>query len=691
MKITDILTSNKILIKADAQDQKEAMDLLAAVQFSSGAISDLEVYKKALWDREAKGTTSVGMGLAVPHAKSDAVKSVSLAAATLTHGVDCKSRDGTLADLWFMIAAPVGSDDHLDALAQLMGLLMDQELAAKLRAADNPDDFITLIDEAEKIKEARDREEEEEAAKRMAAKKAQKAEEEKRLAQEAAQTSDTSGPSAKGGHPTGQGAGEVYRILAVTACPTGIAHTYMASAALQQAGVKLHVPIKVETNGASGIDHPLSEEDIAAAEAIIVAADKKVETARFNGKRVLFTKVADGIHKPEELINTALKGDVPVYSEQKGAGSAIGTGESADEATDSLVRTLYKALMNGVSHMLPFVIGGGILIALAFLFDDYSINPSSFGSNKPFPRILNSIGGTAFSMMLPILAGFIAMGLADRPGLAPGVVGGILAKEGVSFTSLLSGSPPVSGGFLAALLAGFIAGYAVLAIKKITDPLPKSLSGIKPVFFFPLFGTLVVGLIMLSINPVMGLLNSLLTSGLTSMGSSSKILLGCLLAGMMSTDMGGPFNKAAYVFGTASIASGNTDIMAAVMIGGMTPPISIALGTTFFKNKFTELERRSGPVNYIMGLCFITEGAIPYAASDPLRVIPSCIAGSALAGGLSMAWGCTLMAPHGGIFVFPVVGKPLLYLLALILGSVLGMILLAILKPTLTAAKSAAE
>jgi PTS system fructose-specific IIC component len=347
--------------------------------------------------------------------------------------------------------------------------------------------------------------------------------------------------------------------------------------------------------------------------------------------------------------------------------------------------------MNGVSHMLPFVIGGGILIALAFLFDDYSIDPSKFGSNKPFPRILNNIGGVAFSMMLPILAGFISMGLADRPGLAPGVVGGILAKEGVSFTSLLSGSDPVSGGFLAALLAGFIAGYTVLAIKKLTDPLPKSLSGIKPVFIYPLFGTLVVGVIMLSINPVMGLLNSLLASGLNSMGSSSKILLGCILAGMMSTDMGGPFNKAAYVFGTASIASGNTDIMAAVMIGGMTPPISIALATTFFKKKFNEVERRSGPVNYIMGLCFITEGAIPYAASDPLRVIPSCIAGSALAGGLSMAAGCTLMAPHGGIFVFPVVGSPLMYLLALILGSVLGMILLALLKPTLAADKVSAS
>ncbi|MDR2387709.1 MAG: fructose-specific PTS transporter subunit EIIC [Deltaproteobacteria bacterium] len=682
MKIADLLIPSKILIKASPKDQNEAMDLLAQLQETSGALSDLELYKKALWEREAKGTTSVGLGLAIPHAKSEAVKTVSLVAATLVNGVDCKSRDGSLADLWFMIAAPMGSEAHMDAMSALMGLLMDQELAAKLRSAESPQAFIDFIIEGEKAKAIRDQEEEQEAARRLAAKKAKEAEAAQQVALEKASASGSEKS------PSEEKAFEGYRILAVTACPTGIAHTYMASAALKNAGAKLKVPIKVETNGSSGIEHPLTTEDIKEAEAIIVAADKKVETARFNGKKVLFTKVADGIHKPEELINTALSGQVPIHNEEKSSGAAAG---AAGEAQDSFGRTLYKALMNGVSHMLPFVIGGGILIALAFLFDDYSINPSSFGSNKPFPRILNTIGGTAFSMMLPILAGFIAMGLADRPGLAPGMVGGILAKDGLSFTSLISGSAPVSGGFLAALLAGFIAGYAVLAIKKLTDPLPKSLSGIKPVFIYPLFGTLVVGLIMLSINPIMGLLNSALTTGLNSMGSSSKILLGCILAGMMSIDMGGPFNKAAYVFGTASIASGNTDIMAAVMIGGMTPPISIALATTFFKNKFNDVERRSGPVNYIMGLCFITEGAIPYAAADPLRVIPSCIAGSALAGGLSMAAGCTLMAPHGGIFVFPVVGKPLMYLLALILGSVLGMILLAVLKKNLAAESLAAN
>ncbi|MDR1677738.1 MAG: fructose-specific PTS transporter subunit EIIC [Deltaproteobacteria bacterium] len=677
MKITDLLSPSKVLIKADPKTQEEAMNLLADAQFSSGAISDLEVYKKALWEREAKGTTSVGMGLAVPHAKSEAVNEVSLVASTFVNGVDCKSRDGSLADLWFMIAAPVGTEDHLDALAQLMGLLMDQDLTTKLREADSAETFLKLLTDAETAKEVRDKEEEEEAARRMAAKKAQKeAEKEASLKQSA---STPTPPSSSPASSTGSGD---YRILAVTACPTGIAHTYMASAALQKAGEKLEIPIKVETNGSSGVDHPLSKDEIAAAEAIIVAADKKVETARFDGKKVLFTKVADGIHKPEELINKALSTETPVHHEQAGGSSVTGQSE---EGSDSLARIFYKALMNGVSHMLPFVIGGGILIALAFLFDDYSIDPSKFGSNKSFPKFLMSIGGLAFSMMLPILAGFIAMSLADRPGLAPGIVGGLLAREGTSFASIFSGATPTSGGFLAALLAGFLAGYTILLIKKATEPLPKSLSGIKPVFIYPLFGTLIIGLIMLSINPIMSLINTGLASGLQSMGSSSKVLVGCILAGMMSTDMGGPFNKAAYVFGVASIESGNYDFMAAVMIGGMVPPIAIALATTFFKKKFTEAERRSGIVNYIMGLCFITEGAIPFAAADPLRVIPSCIAGAILSGGLSMAFNCTLMAPHGGIFVFPVVGHPLFYLISLLLGSVLGMLLLGLLK------KNAAE
>ncbi|MDR1607074.1 MAG: fructose-specific PTS transporter subunit EIIC [Deltaproteobacteria bacterium] len=649
MKITDFLTASKVAIQAQAGTRDEAIRLLVGLQNAAGAISDPEEFEKDILAREAKGTTCIGEGLAVPHAKSTAAKEPSLAAVTLVTGVDYQSPDGQLADLIFMIATPPGGDAHLEILSRMMVLLMDADLRQKLRAAKEPEEFVRIVDEAE-------------------------------IAKYGSETKTEEAPPAE---PEG-------RILAVTACPTGVAHTYMAAEALDKAAQKLSIPFKVETNGSTGIQNPLTAEDIKLAPAIIVAADKQVETERFVGKKVIFVKVADGIHKPEALLKQAQAGEAPIYegSGEAGAGSA----SSSAASSESWARGVYKDLMNGVSHMLPFVIGGGVLIALAFLFDDYSINPASFGSNTSLAKVFMNIGQAAFSLMLPILAGFIALSIADRPGLAPGVVGGLLAKEGLSFGSLLYGSPAVSGGFLAALLAGFLAGYVVLGLKKLTENMPRSLKALGPVLIFPLLGSLLVGLVMLGLNPLMGVINSALANGLNAMGAAQKIPLGVLLAAMMSADMGGPINKAAYVFGVASIASGNYEVMAAVMIGGMVPPIAIALAATFFPNRFTPEERHGAPVNYVMGLCFITEGAIPYAAADPLRVIPSCLVGAGLSGGLAMAFNCGLMAPHGGVFVFPVVKNPGAYLLALVLGSLLGMALLAILKKKipLTAARASA-
>ena len=467
-----------------------------------------------------------------------------------------------------------------------------------------------------------------------------------------------------------------YRILAVTACPNGIAHTYMAAEALTKAGAKLELPTKVETNGSDGAKNILTKEEIAACDGIIVAADKNVETARFDGKPVLFTRVDDGIHKPEELINKIARGEAPIYHAKEKAAS----GEEAG-ASDSAVHTIYKHLMNGVSHMLPFVVGGGIMIALAFLLDDYTIDPSNFGMNTPIAAFFKTVGGAAFGYMLPILAGFIAMSIADRPGLAVGFAGGVLAMNGTNFADLASGQTTgISGGFLAALLAGFVAGYVVEFLKKITEKLPASLNGIRPMLIYPLGGILIVGAVMCGINPVMGMINTAMTNWLNAMGGTSKVLLGAIVAGMMSIDMGGPCNKAAYVFGTAALASGNYEVMAAVMVGGMVPPIAIALSTTFFPKKWTPDERRNGIVNYVMGLCFVTEGAIPYAAADPIRVLPSCVIGAALAGALSMTFGCALRAPHGGIFVFPVVDHAVMYVVALAAGSIVGAIILSLLK-----------
>ncbi len=648
MRIIDLLSADRIILNASAGSKQAVIDKLVALQEKSSAVTDREAYRKAILAREAQSSTAIEMGIAVPHAKSDAVKRPSLSAMTLAQGVDYGAMDGQPSDLFFMIAAPMDGDVHLEILSHLMMLLMDPGFTGALRKAKNAREFLDVIDRADRAKFGG---------------------EENHAAQQEARR-----------EPTQRG----YRVLAVTACPTGIAHTYMAAEALEKAGQKLGIPLKAETNGSGGAKNVLTGEEIDAADGIIVAADKNVETARFAGKKVLFVPVSDGIHKPEELIRAIEAGDVPVY-EHKGA-----VPQSAGIGREGLGRQLYKHLMNGVSHMLPFVIGGGILIALAFLFDDASIAPANFGKNTPFAAFLKTIGETAFNFMLPILAGFIGMSIADRPGLAVGFVGGSLAAVGTSFATIAGGTAPVPAGFLGALLAGFAGGYFMLGLRKVCGTLPNSLEGIKPILIYPLFGILFIGAFMCLINPIMSALNTGLMNFLNSMGGSSKILLGAVLGGMMSIDMGGPFNKAAYVTGTGAIATAAAagaasndiayEMMASVMIGGMIPPIATALCATFFKKKFTPDERKSGLVNYIMGLCFISEGAIPFAAADPLRVIPSCVAGSAVAGALSMVFGCTLPAPHGGIFVFPLIGNIGGYLIALAAGSLVGMMMLALLK-----------
>lgn len=625
MRVTDLLKKDGIALNATPNSKEEALQILIDLHAKVGNVKDKEEYKAGILAREELGTTAIGEGLAIPHAKNKAVLKPGLAAMTVPSGVDCDSMDGAPSNLFFMIAAPEqGGDVHLEVLANLNVMLMDPAFRQRLLDAKTPEEFLAIINEKE-IEKFGEPEKEE----------------------------------SKG-----------YRILAVTACPTGIAHTFMAAESLELKAKDLGYTLKAETNGSGGAKNVLTKEEIEAADGIIVAADKNVDMARFNGKPVLKVKVADGIHKPQELIEKIVNKEVPIYHH-----SGDDSGE-VSEGNESFGRQLYKHLMNGVSHMLPFVIGGGILIALAFLLDDYSIDPANFGSNTPLAAFFKRVGDTAFGFMLPILAGYISMSIADRPGLAVGFVGGSIAATGMTLTA----TEGIAAGFLGALLAGFIGGYLVVGLKKLCSKLPDSLEGIKPVLLYPLFGILLIGLIMCAINPAVAGINTALTDGLNAMGSGSKVLLGCVVAGMMSIDMGGPFNKAAYVFGTAAIASGNYDIMAAVMIGGMIPPLVIALSTTFFKNKWSEKDRKSGLVNYIMGLCFISEGAIPYAAADPLRVIPSCIIGSAVAGGISMAMGCTLRAPHGGIFVFPVVGNVFGYIIALVVGSVVGMLILSFLK-----------
>ena len=639
MRLIELFSRQATAVNVKAANKAQVIDKLVDLQVTHGNITDKAAYKKAIYAREEEFSTYVGNGIVVPHAKTDVVTRPSLALVRTAEPILYNEDDDDKSDLFVMIAAPMNGSLHVDILARMMTLLADEDFVEKLRKAKSEEELLALIDQAEQ------------------ANFGNKSFTEEKI-------------SANG-----------YKVLAVTACPTGIAHTYMAAENLQKAGLNLGIPIKVETNGSDGAKNVLTKEEIAACDGIIIAADKNVEMDRFDGKPVVITRVADGIHKPEELIKKVTEGKAPVFHSKNAGGSG-----SEAVAKQGIGSTIYKHLMNGVSHMLPFVVGGGILIALAFLLDDYSIDPSNFGTNTPVARVFKEIGGVAFGFMLPILAGFIAMSIADRPGLVVGFVGGAIAASGTSFLSLNAGADPVSAGFLGALIAGFAGGYFVLLLKKITSKFPRAIDGIRPMLIYPLIGTLFIGLLMFLINPIMGTINNWISNLLNSMGDSSKILLGAVLGGMMSVDMGGPINKAAYVFGVGSLAAASNEnptgfmVMAAVMVGGMVPPIVIALSTTFFPRKWTQEERNNGFVNYIMGLCFISEGAIPYAAGDPLRVIPSCIVGSAVAGGLSMAFNCTLRAPHGGVFVFPTVGQPLLYIAALLIGSVVGALMLSLLK-----------
>jgi len=637
MTIRDLLAAESINLNGTPAGKTEALNQCIDLMAKSGKIADVEKYRKGVFAREEEGTTGIGMGIAIPHCKSDAVIKAGLAAMVVKDGVDFESLDGTPAKIIFLIAAPNTEDNvHLQVLSKLSVMLMDEQFTNSLINAGSVDEFLNIIDSAEKAKD------EKEAAK-----------------------------EAKAKEPVEVKKDDVF-IVAVTACPTGIAHTYMAAEAIEKKAKELGYQVKVETRGSGGAKNVLTDDEIAKAAGVIVACDTNVPTDRFDGKKVIECQVSDGINKAEELVKRIAVGDAPVFKasgKKEASHSSVGGKESVGHQ-------IYKHLMNGVSHMLPFVVGGGILIAIAFLIDGFSVDLNSlpadqranFGTITQAAALFKGIGGTAFGFMLPILAGFIAMSIADRPGLAVGFVGGSIAANGTS-------------GFLGALVAGFVAGYIVLLLKKVFSKLPESLDGMKPVLLYPLLGIFLVGVIMqFVVEPPIGALNTAINNGLNGLNGASAVVLGVLLGGMMSVDMGGPVNKAAYVFGTASIAAGNYNIMAAVMIGGMVPPIAIALATIFFKNKFTAEERKAGPTNFIMGLSFITEGAIPFAASDPLHVLPACVVGSAVAGGLSMAFGCTLMAPHGGIFVVPTIGNPLMYLVALVIGSFIACGLLGLLK-----------
>ena len=640
MRITELFTAQSIALDEALQTQEQILSRLVELQATHGNITDKEAYKKALYAREAEGSTYVDNGITVPHAKTNVVTRPSLAALRLSTPVQYNAEDDGTTDLLFAIAAPENGSLHVDMLARMMQMLMNDDFVEKLRAAKTPAEFLDAID----------------------------AQEDAQFGEE----SFTQQEIPRNG----------YRVLAVTACPNGIAHTYMAAEALNKAAQKLGIPCKVETNGSDGPQNVLTADEIAACDGIIVAADKNVETDRFDGKPVLFAHVDDGIHKPEQLLQSVLDGKVPVFhSTVRESDKNLLEQNRGGAAKDSLGHTLYKHLMYGISHMIPFVVGGGIMIAIAYLLDDYSIDPANFGMNTPAAAFFKTVGSAVFNYMLPILASYVAISIAGEPALAVGFAGGVLAMNGTNFTGLLNcQADGVSGGFLAALLAGFVAGYVVLFLKKITEKLPKSVSGLRPMLIYPLGGVFVMGVFMCGINPVMGIINDFITNWLNSLGGTSAILLGAVSAVMMSIDMGGPFNKAGYLFGTAALASGNYEVMAAVMVGGMVPPIAIALSTTFCPKKWTADERRNGIVNYVMGLCFVTEGAIPYAAADPLRVLPSCVAGAAVAGALSMTFGCALRAPHGGIFVFPVVDHTVLYCVALAVGSVLGAVILSLLK-----------
>lgn len=635
MTIRDLLAAESINLNGTPAGKTEALNQCIDLMAKSGKIADVEKYRKGVFAREEEGTTGIGMGIAIPHCKSDAVTKAGLAAMVVKDGVDFESLDGTPAKIIFLIAAPNTEDNvHLQVLSKLSVMLMDEQFTNSLINAGSVDEFLNIIDSAEKAKD------------------------EKEAAKEAKE-------------PVEVKKDDVF-IVAVTACPTGIAHTYMAAEAIEKKAKELGYQVKVETRGSAGAKNVLTDDEIAKATGVIVACDTNVPTDRFDGKKVIECQVSDGINKTEELVKRIAAGDAPVFKasgKKEASHSSIG-------GKESIGHQIYKHLMNGVSHMLPFVVGGGILIAIAFLIDGFSVDLNSlpadqranFGTITQGAALFKGIGGTAFGFMLPILAGFIAMSIADRPGLAVGFVGGSIAANGTS-------------GFLGALVAGFVAGYIVNLLKKIFSKLPESLDGVKPVLLYPLLGIFLIGVIMqFVVEPPIGALNTAINNGLNGLNGASAVVLGVLLGGMMAIDMGGPVNKAAYVFGTASIAAGNYNIMAAVMIGGMVPPLAIALATIFFKNKFTAEERKAGPTNFIMGLSFITEGAIPFAASDPLHVLPACAVGSAVAGGLSIAFGCTLMAPHGGIFVVPTIGNPLMYLVALVIGAFIACGLLGLLK-----------
>lgn len=633
MRITDLLDKRSISLTAAPKSKEEALNEAIALMAESGKINDTEGYRKQVFAREEESTTGVGEGIAIPHGKCAAVNRPGLAAMVIKDGVDFESLDGEPVTLLFLIAAPDTKDNvHLDVLSKLSMMLMDEEFTKNLRNASTAEEFLEIIDKADEEKKSVD----------------------ERLS-DITKADDSQ-----------------VKILAVTSCPTGIAHTYMAAEGLEKAAKAKNCYIKVETRGSGGAKNVLTDKDIEEADFIIIAADAKVPMERFDGKKLIERQVSDGINKADELIDLAIKGEAPVYkSGVRSDGEVKNT-----TAKKGIGHKIYTQLMNGVSHMLPFVVGGGILIALSFLIDGFAVDinslsaaeRSSFGSITDAARLFNEIGNVAFKFMLPVLAGFIAMAIGDRPALAVGFVGGMMAANGTS-------------GFLGALAAGFAAGYIVLLLVKLCGKLPDALEKIAPVLIYPVIGILVMGLLMkFAVEPVMGYINTAMNNGLNSMGSGSRIVLGLVLGGMMAIDMGGPFNKAAYVFGTASIASANYDIMASVMIGGMVPPCAIALATIIFKNKFSKQERQSGPTNLIMGLAFITEGAIPYAAADPFRVIPACVVGSGVAGALSMAFNCTLMAPHGGIFVVPVMGNKFMYLLALVIGTAVSTVLLGILK-----------
>lgn len=629
MRITDLLSKDGIELNVNAKDKNDIINKMTKLMLKTGRITDLNAYTELVLKREEEGSTGVGEGIAIPHGKGDCVTEPGLVAMVVPNGVEYDALDGKPVNLLFMIAAPNTSDNvHLDVLSRLSTMLMDKEFKNKLISAKSKEEFLNIINETENEKFKEETKQE-------------------------------------------QG----YEILGITACPTGIAHTYMAAEALENAGKEVGHLVKIETQGQSGVKNKLTKEEIKNAKAIIIAADIDIDLSRFKGKKILKAKVADGIHKPKELIEKALTDkNIPVYQ-------GNGKDDSEYENSDGVGSRIYRHLMNGVTHMLPFVVGGGILIAIAFLLDDYSIDPSNFGMNTPIAAFFKTIGGIAFDFMLCILSGYIAMSIADRPGLAVGFVGGAVAKAGTTFASLSNPDVTlVSSGFLGALIAGFIGGYVVLLLRKVFSFLPKSLESVKPILIYPVGGILLIGLIMLAINPVVGAINTALNNFLSSMQGANKIILGAILGGMMSVDLGGPVNKASYTFGTGMLAEGHYDIMAAVMAGGMVAPLAIALLATFFPKKLPKKDRQSALLNYIMGFSFISEGAIPFASADPIRVIVSCVIGSAVSGALSMLFNCTLMAPHGGIFVLPVVGNAALYLLSIVIGSFVAMFILAALK-----------